>query len=117
MCTATYTMLNGTNPPTAVNDTVEVQCDTPVIISVLDNDTSSGSQLDPATITITSQPSYGSVSNPLDGTLIYTATNLGQTSDSFSYKVANTSGDFSNEATVTITIACAGADASVSLCY
>lgn len=116
MCTAIYTMINGTNAPVAVDDASDVQCTTPVIIDVLGNDTSTGSQLDPSTITIVTAPSYGTVSNPLDGTLIYTCTNPFQTSDTFTYKVANTSGDFSNNATVTLTIACSGSNASVSLC-
>ncbi len=61
-------------------------------------------------------PIKGVVVVPGNGTVVYTP-NSGQTgADTFTYTVQNASGETSNEATVTVNIACAGEDTTILTC-
>lgn len=90
-------------PPTAVNDTAQTDEDTAVLVNVLNNDHDSDGTLNSATLTIVSQPTSGTAT--LSGNnLIYTPHAGFTGTDSFTYRVADDDGAFSNLATVTITV-------------
>jgi hypothetical protein len=91
-------------PPTANNDSASTDEDTSVNVDVLANDTDTDGNLDPATVTITTQPSNGSVVVNPDGTVTYTPNTGYFGSDSFAYTVDDEDGDTSNVATVDITV-------------
>lgn len=114
-----YTMLlDCINPPTAVNDTACVICGEPVEIEILSNDDPEEGVINTNSVVITSGPSHGTVELSLDGVVTYTA-NTGYTgTDEFTYTVDNNENtpQTSNEATVEITIICAGQPASISIC-
>jgi len=88
--------------PAAITDTAETWIDTPVIVSVVDNDTDAEGNLDPTTVTIGQQPSHGFVINLGDGRVSYTPTNSNVQNDTFTYQVADTVGAWSNNANVNI---------------
>lgn len=93
-------------PPVANNNDTTAKDGIPVVIRVLDNDSPgpSGSPLAPATIEIVTQPVHGTVIVNADGTISYT-NNTGYTgNDSFTYRVKDENGLWSNVATVTITV-------------
>ena len=73
-------------------------------IALTANDTDLDGTINPATVAITQQPSAGSLTVNPNGTVTYTSNGTEVTSDSFKYRVNDSSGATSNEATVTITI-------------
>ncbi|GAB3931220.1 CshA/CshB family fibrillar adhesin-related protein [Mucilaginibacter myungsuensis] len=88
--------------PKAMDDVAVRNGISPVIIPILDNDVQGTVALDPATITIGTPPSNGSVTINADGTITYTP-NAGYTGpDAFTYRVKDVNGNFTNEATVNI---------------
>ncbi len=92
------------SPPVAVDDNVNVQKGSSIIIDVVDNDSDDGT-LDLASITITQAPSNElSLVDNGDGTLTYTHDGTDTISDSFKYTINDNEGETSNEATVSITI-------------
>ncbi|MEE8599585.1 putative Ig domain-containing protein [Euzebya tangerina] len=96
--------------PDAVDDQVSAEPGSSTVIDVLANDTSSVG-LDPSTVTVTSGPTGGTVVGPdAAGALTYNAEQGfdDNDGDSFTYTVADTDGNVSNEATVTITDSTAG---------
>lgn len=91
--------------PQLVDDTVETDEDTPVIIDVLKNDLHVEGLIDPATVTVAGNPSNGSVAvNTVDGSITYTPAENYFGLDSFTYYVPDPGGALSDPATVTITI-------------
>ena len=107
---ATVTVTIGTapnQPPVAANDQVNTAFETAVIIALLANDTDTDGVLDPASVTITADPTLGTVEVNPDGTVTYTP-NAGESGDdSFAYTVADDDGAVSNEAMVTVTVGAA----------
>lgn len=111
-----YTVSKCANPPTANNDSLTAICDGVTNLNILSNDTGGGAAIDPTTVQITSAPASGTVTVKADGTVDYSPNSISVTSDSFKYKVKNLLGVLSGEATVTLTIICAGQDTSIDLC-
>jgi len=93
-------------PPVANDDSAFVTPGGTANINVLANDTDSDGFLVPASVTIFSPPSHGSIDgiDSLTGVVTYTHDGGGSTSDSFMYTVDDNDGDTSNAATVNITI-------------
>jgi len=113
----TYTVSECAEAPVANDDSATVACGDTVEIDLLVNDTAGGSGLKANTITITESPSHGSVVvDTATGVASYVADELFNGTDTFKYTVENSYGSVSNEATVTVTIICAGADTEVALC-
>lgn len=117
MSTVTYTVTTCVSAPTAVNDTATVACGSTTNINILNNDLGNGSPIDQGTVQITEGPTVGSYSlNTTTGVITYVAPAGVATTDTIKYKVKNTSGEWSNEATLTITIICAGTNKTVVVC-
>lgn len=110
-----YTVVECITGPTAVADSDCVSCDSSVIIDVLANDTSSG-PIDVNTVEIESNPTNGTVDINSDGTITYTPNTGFEGADTFDYSVADTLGERSNSATVTVTVICAGEDTFKTIC-
>lgn len=91
-------------PPTAVADNAVTQSGLTKRINVLMNDIDNGTPLNPATVSIFSTPANGTVSIDASGNISYTSTAGFTGSNQFQYQVQNTSGQFSNAATVTVTV-------------
>jgi hypothetical protein len=87
-------------PPTAVDDSDEVNEDSSVITDVLANDTDPDG--DTLTITAITNPSNGSIVNNEDGTITYSPNPNYHGSDSYTYTISD--GKFESTATVTITV-------------
>ncbi len=95
----------GNLPPVANDDTALVARGGNVVIDVLANDSDNDGVLNPATLTITTPPSHGSLAiDPLTGAVTYAhdASQVGR--DAFEYTVRDEVGALSNVATVTLTI-------------
>ncbi|MGD9591069.1 MAG: Ig-like domain-containing protein [Candidatus Babeliales bacterium] len=91
--------------PTALNDSAITPLNTPVNISVLLNDLTGSAPLDPATVTIISNPSNGIITNvnPLNGVITYLPDSGFLGTDSFVYQVCDTNG-LCSQATVYVTV-------------
>lgn len=95
--------------PLANDDAVTTQTAAAKRINVLANDQNNGVFLNPATLTITTNPSNGTVSTDHNGNVTYIS-NAGFTgNDTYQYSVQNTNGQLSNNATVTITVVASAA--------
>lgn len=89
--------------PHAVDDSMSTSEGVPVVINVLANDTDAGGTLDPASVTINSQPADGSLQvDPTTGNVTYSPAAGFVGADSFIYTVADVNGAVSNPATVQI---------------
>lgn len=112
--------LNCYEPPITADDVACVNCCETVNIDVLANDDPNfPGGFDVDSIKILEYPSYGTVDILPDGTINYTAlcNTGGQSEDSFQYIVKNVaSPDYSEPATVTIEIVCAGGDEEYMIC-
>jgi Ca2+-binding RTX toxin-like protein len=97
-------------PPVAENDQVNTAFETAVIIAVLANDSDPDGSLDPATVTITTEPNRGTVQVNPNGTITYTPNPGESGEDSFTYTVADDQGAVSDPATVIVSIATAEVD-------
>ena len=98
------------NPPVANNDTANVIVDTPTPIDILANDTDEGS-IDATSVVIVSDVANGGTAvNPTTGVVTYTPNTSYSGPDSFTYTVQDNTGNTSNIATVSITVAAAPAD-------
>jgi gliding motility-associated-like protein len=103
--TVTITVSPVNDAPVAVADVWEAVQATPTEIAVLNNDHDIDSSLDPASVTLVTNPMNGTVTvNTTTGVVIYTsaATYLG--ADSFTYTVNDVQGLTSNTVTVTISV-------------
>ena len=104
VATVTITITDNNQPPTANNDTASVLDGASVVINVLSNDTDDSS-LDPTTVVIMSNGNLGSATvNSTTGVVTYSHNGSGAGSDSFTYRVMDDAGEFSNVATVLIFI-------------
>jgi uncharacterized delta-60 repeat protein len=89
------------SPPDAVNDTATTNEDTPVVVSVLANDTDPDGN--PLTITVVTNGSNGTVVNNGDGTVTYTPNANFNGADTFTYSISDGSGGV-DTATVSVTV-------------
>ncbi|MCZ4245119.1 gliding motility-associated C-terminal domain-containing protein [Pedobacter punctiformis] len=100
--TSTSTPVPVVNKPVAENDVATTNANKPIVIPVITNDHAGNSTLDPTTIEIVDQPKHGTVKVNGDGTVTYTP-NPGYTGeDSFTYRVKDQYGNYTNVASVTI---------------
>ena len=96
---------NSNVAPVASDDTAgSVEAGGTLSITVTSNDVDNDGNLDPTSVTIVSMPADGTAIVNASGTISYSNTGDTATTDTLSYKVADTDGVFSNEATVTITV-------------
>jgi uncharacterized delta-60 repeat protein len=97
-------ILNVNDAPVAVADSYWVSVSTPQMLNVLANDSDIDSAIDPTSIEIVQPPSHGTATPLPDGTVRYTP-NAGYRGDeSFTYRVRDSLGLFSNEATVQLRV-------------
>ena len=102
--TVTVTVNDVNDPPVANDDSAETDEDTSVAIAVTANDTDIDGTVDPTTVSITGDPTNGSVSVDASGIVSYTPDAEYYGSDTFTYTVKDEDGATSNEATVTVMI-------------
>ncbi|MDD9912760.1 MAG: Ig-like domain-containing protein [Alphaproteobacteria bacterium] len=106
--TATVTVTVTNTAPDAVNDTATTAHDTPVIISVLTNDTDADG--DTISITGTTNPSNGTIVVNAGGTITYTPNASFIGTDTFTYTIDDGCGA-TDTATVTVTVTNTAPDA------
>tara|TARA_R110002111_G_scaffold247140_3_gene310093 strand:- start:24598 stop:29190 length:4593 start_codon:yes stop_codon:yes gene_type:complete len=98
-----------TDSPVANNDFVALQGNTPAPITILTNDTDSDGTIDVTSVEIVSQPTHGTVTTNANGTVNYVADGSGYIGlGSFTYRVKDNFGAYSNVATVNFSIAPTG---------
>jgi large repetitive protein len=97
----TITVTSVNNAPHAVSDVKITNEDTPVVITVLSNDTDV--EGDPLSVTGTTSPTNGTVFVNADGTINYTPTSNYNGPDAFDYTISDGIGG-SSTATVTVTV-------------
>lgn len=90
--------------PEAFDDAAVTDEDQPVVIDVLANDTSTD-PLDPATVTVFSEPGRGTATVEPDGTITYEPDPDVHGIDTFTYRVRDVAAVQSNAATVTVDVA------------
>lgn len=91
-------------PPVANDDTATTQAGTPVIISVLANDSDPDGQLNPGSVAIVVAPTQGTAVANANGTVTYAPPAGFTGSVSFSYTVQDTMGATSNQAFVRVEV-------------
>ena len=93
------------SPPVANPDTATAIENQAVAISVLANDTDASGTINPASVAIKATPAHGTTSvNPTTGAVTYTPANDFVGTDAFQYTVADTMGDVSAPASVSVTV-------------
>jgi hypothetical protein len=102
--TVTITIVQPNELPVAVPDSATLLVGQSKIIDVLDNDTDSDGNLVVASVAIVTAPTQGTATLNTDGTINYNHTGTSSGSDSFTYRVQDNDGAFSNTATVSIEI-------------
>ncbi|WP_417711751.1 Ig-like domain-containing protein, partial [Pseudoalteromonas ardens] len=104
---ATHTVSLTINPvdeaPTAVDDSATTDEDTAVQIALLDNDSDPEGNMNAASAVVVTAPSKGAVSI-VNGIATYTPASNENGQDSFTYTVADTALNTSEQATVVVTI-------------
>ena len=96
--------INPINDPPVANDDIDTTDeDTPVTVSVLDNDSDVDGTIIPSTVTVTTGPSNGTAVPQADGTVLYTPALNFHGVDTFDYEVCDNDGEC-DTATVDITI-------------
>lgn len=92
------------DPPIGVDDFVDTDEDTPVMVDVVANDADPDGDLDGTSVTVTAPPSIGqAVVNP-DGTITYTPDLDANGTDTFTYEICDAGGRCT-PATVTLDVA------------
>jgi hypothetical protein len=97
-------VVNANDSPVAVGDSYWVSVDTFKILDVLANDSDVDSAIDPTSIEIFSPPLHGTATPMPDGTVRYTPNAGYRGAESFTYRVRDSLGLFSNAATVQLRI-------------
>lgn len=90
--------------PEALNDEAETPYNTSVNIQVLANDKIDESAFNDSSLEIVDQPQNGTLTINADGSITYAPKKNYTGSDAFTYKVADINGNFTQNATVTITV-------------
>ena len=92
-------------PPTAADDSAQVNRNESVVIDVPANDTDPDGTVDPTSVTIVDGASNGTTSvDPMTGQVTYTPNTGFLGDDSFTYTVADNDGKTSNVATVSVVV-------------
>jgi VCBS repeat-containing protein len=102
MVTVTVSGVN--DPPRAVDDMLPASPNATTSLNVLANDIDPDTPINPATVEIGIVPSQGVASVAANGRINYTPNPGFRGTDSFTYRVRDTLGALSNEATVTVRI-------------
>ncbi len=97
-------VVNANDAPIAVADSYWILVDTVRTLDVLVNDSDVDSAIDPTSIEIFSPPSHGTATPMPDGTVRYTPNTGHRGAESFTYRVRDSLGLFSNTATVQLRI-------------
>ncbi len=101
----TVTVNSVNDAPVAANNSVTLQEDASLSINVLGNDSDVDGTLVPASVQLVSLPAHGSATvSAGDGSVLYTPASNAVGDDSFSYRVQDDQGAWSNVATVALTI-------------
>lgn len=87
---ATATAQAANQPPVANNDNATIPQDTPAIINLVSNDTDVNGNLDPASVTVISNPSNGTAVRSDPGRVTYTPNSGYSGTDAFTYRVCDT---------------------------
>ena len=90
--------------PVARDDAAATDRNVPVTITVVANDTAGTGYIVASTVAVVAGPEHGTARAQADGTVIYTPATDFVGTDSFSYVVADITGETSNAATVTVTV-------------
>jgi hypothetical protein len=102
--TVTVTVNAAALPPVANNDTAAVVSGVATPINVLANDTAPSSTINPATVTVLTQPLNGTAVANATGIITYTSAAGFVGTNTFTYTVKDNLGATSNVATVTVTV-------------
>lgn len=97
-------VVDANDAPVAVGDSYWVSVDTVKILDVLVNDSDADSAIDPTSIEIFSPPLHGTATPMPDGTVRYTPNAGYRGAESFTYRVRDSLGLFSNAGTVQLRI-------------
>ncbi|SFH76594.1 DUF7507 domain-containing protein [Parapedobacter indicus] len=101
---AAITVAVAQSQPAASDDTQQGSFNGPVQIQLVSNDQPDTAPLDPSTIEITSQPQHGTLEIGADGIVTYSPNQYYTGPDEFSYRVMDANGNWTNVATVQITV-------------
>ncbi|MBK1438897.1 gliding motility-associated C-terminal domain-containing protein, partial [Parapedobacter sp. ISTM3] len=101
---ATLTVTVVQSEPRASDDTATGSFNGPLQIQLVGNDQPDSAPLDPSTIEIISQPQHGTLRINGDGTVTYTPNQYYTGPDEFTYRVMDANGNWTNVATVRITV-------------
>ena len=91
-------------PPVARDDAAATDRNVPVTITVVTNDTAGTGYIVASTVAVVAEPGHGTAHAQADGTVIYSPATDFVGTDSFSYVVADITGETSNTAMVTVTV-------------
>jgi hypothetical protein len=92
------------DPPIAIEDFYWVSLDTPQFLSLLENDTDSDRSVDLGEIEIVGSPQHGIANRTSDGRVLYTPAEGYRGHDSFTYRLRDSLGGVSNQASVRIRV-------------
>jgi len=104
VATVTITVAGSNDPPVAINDRINVPFGVTTLLDVLTNDRDADTPIDPRTVEIGQLASHGTVTTRLDGRIEYRPNPGYRGPDSITYRVRDSLGALSNEATVTINV-------------
>ncbi|WP_345953832.1 CshA/CshB family fibrillar adhesin-related protein [Mucilaginibacter sp. PAMB04168] len=90
--------------PAAVADNAFTSIDLPVVIDILKNDDALGSTFNQQSVELLTQPAHGTVTIGGNGTVTYTPNAGYAGTDSFTYRVKDLNGYYTNPATVNVTV-------------
>ncbi len=102
--TVKITVLANNKAPQANNDSFELEIGKSLNLSLQKNDTDTDGRIASDSIELVKQPQSGTVKINADGTVLYSHTGTVAGNDSFSYRMKDNDGAWSNEATVNISI-------------
>jgi len=103
--TVSITVGSGNSAPVALNDTATTVEEIPVVVDILANDSDPDGTVDATRVSVTSNPSHGSiVINSISGVVTYTPNSGFTGNDGFGYTVRDNAGDLSNEAAVVLIV-------------
>ena len=97
-------VLNANDAPIAVGNSYWISVSTPQMLDVLANDSDVDSAIDPTSIEIILPALHGTATPMPDGTVRYTPNAGYRGAESFTYRVSDSFGLFSNEATVQLSV-------------
>jgi len=97
-------ILSPIQPPVADHDQIAGTANNDVVIPIINNDNGSTYPLDPASIEIVTPPQNGTLVVSPDGLVTYSPNPGYMGNDTFIYRLRDSEGNWSNVATVTITV-------------